>query len=125
LTLGPETEEYVVFYVDILISKSSEEHMIHLDLVLNKLTHAGCTINMAKCQCVNLCAVSLGNFLLRVLYLLKTSKEAPRWPTLYNGSFYLFVASAIFTVTFIIINFVDFFDAEYRDSVLERLGLSS
>jgi hypothetical protein len=52
LTLGKETEEYVVFYVDdiLIYSKSYEEHLAHVDSVLSKLTRAGFTINIEKCQ---------------------------------------------------------------------------
>jgi hypothetical protein len=52
LTLGVETEEYVVFYVDdiLIYSKSFEEHVIHLDTAIKKLTKAGFTLNIGKCQ---------------------------------------------------------------------------
>jgi hypothetical protein len=52
LTLGAEMDAYVVFYVDdiLIYSKSFEEHVTHLDTVLNKLTKAGFTLNIKKCQ---------------------------------------------------------------------------
>jgi hypothetical protein len=52
LALGKGTEEYVVFYVDdiLIYSESYEEHLAHVDSVLNKLTKAGFTINIEKCQ---------------------------------------------------------------------------
>jgi hypothetical protein len=41
-----------VFYVDELLkhSKSFEEHLTHLDIVIRKLTKAGFTLNAAKCR---------------------------------------------------------------------------
>jgi hypothetical protein len=52
MALGKDTESYVTFYVDDIIvhSKTFEEHLIHLDLVMRKLSKAGFTINAAKCQ---------------------------------------------------------------------------
>jgi hypothetical protein len=52
VTLGNETDEFVVFYVEDLIikSKSFEDHLIHLDYVLGKLTRAGFNVNAAKCR---------------------------------------------------------------------------
>jgi putative transposase len=43
LTLGVETEEFVVFYVDdiLFFSKSFEEHLKHLNTLIGKLAHAG------------------------------------------------------------------------------------
>jgi hypothetical protein len=42
LTLGAETEGYVVVYVDdiVIYSRSFEEHLIHLDIIIGNLTHA-------------------------------------------------------------------------------------
>jgi hypothetical protein len=52
LALGGSSLNYVVFYVyDILIySKTFDEHMMHIDTVLGKLTEAGFTINAYKCR---------------------------------------------------------------------------
>jgi hypothetical protein len=52
LTLGAETEEYMVFYIDdiLIYSKSFEEHLIHFDTVTGKLTWAGFTLNINKCH---------------------------------------------------------------------------
>jgi hypothetical protein len=52
LALGNETSEFVVYYVDdILIhSRSFNEHLRHIDIVMHKLTQAGFTVNAAKCQ---------------------------------------------------------------------------
>jgi hypothetical protein len=52
LALGGETDEFVVFYVDdvLVFSRSFEEHLKHLDIVLNKLARAGFTLNAAKCR---------------------------------------------------------------------------
>jgi hypothetical protein len=51
-TLGVETEEYVVFYIDDILvhSKSFEQHLIHLNTVIGKLTRAGFTLNISKCR---------------------------------------------------------------------------
>ena len=45
-------QEYLVTYVDDLIvhSETFAEHMTHLDQVLTKLTTAGFTVNVTKCQ---------------------------------------------------------------------------
>jgi hypothetical protein len=50
--LGPDTNEYAVHYVDDLVvfSKKFEEHLRHLDLVFSKLTTAGFTMNLEKCN---------------------------------------------------------------------------
>jgi len=46
------TREYALHYVDDLVvfSKTFEEHLEHLDTVLRKLTTAGFTINLIKCN---------------------------------------------------------------------------
>jgi hypothetical protein len=48
--LGDETCSYVINYVDdiLIFSRSFDQHMDHLDTVLNKLTSAGFTINARK-----------------------------------------------------------------------------
>jgi len=50
--LGDETCSYVIIYVDdiLIFSRSFDQHMDHLDTVLNKLTSAGFTINVRKCS---------------------------------------------------------------------------
>jgi hypothetical protein len=56
LTLGGGLEEFVVHYIDDLLihSKTFEDHLKHLDLVLGKLTRAGFTLNASKCKfCCN------------------------------------------------------------------------
>jgi hypothetical protein len=52
LALGGGTERFVVCYCDdILIhSKSFQEHLVHLDIVIGRLTKAGFTLNAAKCR---------------------------------------------------------------------------
>jgi hypothetical protein len=52
LALGEHPTGNIVFYIDdILIhSKTLDEHLIHLDTVLDRLTRAGFTINVAKCR---------------------------------------------------------------------------
>jgi hypothetical protein len=52
LSLGEHTESFVTAYVDdILIhSKTFEDHLRHLDLVISKLTTAGFTLNVRKCR---------------------------------------------------------------------------
>lgn len=52
LVLGSDSEEFVVFYVDDLLvfSRSFEDHLKHLNIVIGKLTEAGFTINAAKCR---------------------------------------------------------------------------
>jgi hypothetical protein len=49
--LGKETVGYVTNYVDdiLIFSRSFDEHIDHLDTVLNKLTSAGFTVNAQKC----------------------------------------------------------------------------
>jgi hypothetical protein len=56
LTLGGGLEEFVVHYIDDLLihSKTFEEHVKHLHIVLSKLTRAGFTLNSKKCKfCCN------------------------------------------------------------------------
>jgi hypothetical protein len=49
--LGADTSEYVIHYVDdFIFSRTSEEHLEHLDKVLRKLTTSGFTINLGKCN---------------------------------------------------------------------------
>jgi hypothetical protein len=52
LALGSDSTGYVLNYVDdiIVYSKTYEEHIKHLDAVLGKLTTAGFTINIDKCD---------------------------------------------------------------------------
>jgi hypothetical protein len=52
LALGGSDLEYVVFYVDdiLIYSRTFDEHMMHIDAVLGKLTTAGFTINANKCR---------------------------------------------------------------------------
>jgi hypothetical protein len=49
--LGADTHGYVIAYVDDLViySNSYEEHIRHVDTVLERLTNAGFTINAKKC----------------------------------------------------------------------------
>jgi hypothetical protein len=51
-TLGPETSDYALAYVDDIVchSKSFNLHLEHLNTVLRKLTEAGFTINASKCK---------------------------------------------------------------------------
>ena len=50
--LGEETCGYVINYLDdfLIFSRDFDQHMDHLDTVLNKLTSAGFTINVRKCS---------------------------------------------------------------------------
>ena len=50
LVLGPEIRAFTTVYVDDLLiaSESYEQHLRHLDMVLNRLKEAGITTNMAK-----------------------------------------------------------------------------
>jgi hypothetical protein len=50
--LGMDSSDYMCHYVDDLVvfSRTFEEHIIHLGLVLGKLTSAGFNINIAKCK---------------------------------------------------------------------------
>jgi hypothetical protein len=52
LVLGSDSKGYVLNYVDdnIVYSNTYEEHIKHLDTVLGKLTTAGFTINIDKCD---------------------------------------------------------------------------
>jgi hypothetical protein len=52
LALGEGNESFVLAYVDdiLVYSKTSEEHLKHLDIVIGKLTQAGFTLNVAKCK---------------------------------------------------------------------------
>jgi len=55
LVLGSDSTGYVFNYVDYIIvySNTYEEHIKHLDAVLGKLTTAGFTINIDKCNFVS------------------------------------------------------------------------
>jgi hypothetical protein len=55
LVLGSDSTGYVLNYVDdiVVYSKTYEEHVKHLDAVLGKLTTAGFTINIDKCEFVS------------------------------------------------------------------------
>jgi hypothetical protein len=50
--LGEETRSYVTNYIEefLIFSRSFDQHMDHLDTVLNKLTSARVTINARKCN---------------------------------------------------------------------------
>jgi len=50
--LGDETCGYIINYVDIILifSHDFDQHMEHLETVLNRLTSAGFTINARKCS---------------------------------------------------------------------------
>jgi len=50
--LGTDTSEYALHYVDDLVvfSKTFDEHLDHLDSVFRKLTTAGFTMNLRKCN---------------------------------------------------------------------------
>jgi hypothetical protein len=52
LALGGSSLNNVVFYVDdiLIYSKTFDEHMMHIDAVLRKLTRAGFTTNATKCH---------------------------------------------------------------------------
>lgn len=51
--LGPEVKEFCVNYLDdlaILTNGTLEEHIEHIDIILNKLQNAGLTCNIEKCH---------------------------------------------------------------------------
>jgi hypothetical protein len=52
LSLGEGNESFVLAYVDdiLVYSRTFEEHLHHLDIVIGKLTHAGFTLNITKCK---------------------------------------------------------------------------
>ena len=52
LALGPEVDDFVSVFVDdiLIISKSFEEHMQHLDIVFRKLRDANLALNLEKCE---------------------------------------------------------------------------
>ena len=52
LALGPEVEDFVSVFVDdiLVISKSFEEHLKHLDTVFTKLRQANLMVNYEKCE---------------------------------------------------------------------------
>ena len=52
LALGPEVEEFVSIFVDdiLIVSKSFEEHLEHLDIVLSKLRKANLVLKQSKCE---------------------------------------------------------------------------
>jgi hypothetical protein len=52
LALGNGTESFVTAYVDdiLVYSKTFEDHIRHLDIVIAKLTTAGFTLNVSKCK---------------------------------------------------------------------------
>jgi transposase InsO family protein len=52
LALGNDTEDFVTAYVDDILvhSRTFEEHIRHLDIVIAKLTAAGFTLNVNKCK---------------------------------------------------------------------------
>ena len=51
-SLLPEKDEFSALYTNdvIVFSNSSEEHMVHLWLVLQCLRNAGLTVKQRKCQ---------------------------------------------------------------------------
>ena len=52
LALGDGTESFVLAYVDdiLVYSKTFEEHLEHLNIVVKKLTESGFTLNATKCR---------------------------------------------------------------------------
>ena len=58
LTLGSDTHDYALAYVDDIVVHSPifELHLKHLDTVLSRLTRAGFTVNAVKC---NFCKVEI------------------------------------------------------------------
>jgi hypothetical protein len=52
LALGNDYDAYVVFYSDdiLVYSKTFQDHLVHLDTVISRLTEAGFTLNIAKCH---------------------------------------------------------------------------
>ena len=58
LTLGSDTYDYALAYVDDIIDHSItfELHLKHLDTVLSRLTRAGFTVNAGKC---NFCTIEI------------------------------------------------------------------
>jgi hypothetical protein len=52
LTLGSDTEAYLVFYMDAILVQSHtfEEHLAHLGTVIYRLIQAGFTLNARKCR---------------------------------------------------------------------------
>jgi hypothetical protein len=52
LSLGRESKDYVVFYVDdiLVYSRNFKEHLSHLEKVIGKITKAGFTLNATKCH---------------------------------------------------------------------------
>ena len=52
LALGPEVEDFVSVFVDdiLIISKSFEEHIQHLEIVFQKLKDANLALNLEKCK---------------------------------------------------------------------------
>ena len=49
--LGSDVSSFCACYVDdvVIFCKTSEEHLRHINLIFNKLTTAGFTINALKC----------------------------------------------------------------------------
>jgi hypothetical protein len=65
--LGDETCGYVINYIDdiVIFSRSFDQHMDHLDTVINKLTSAGSTPNAQKCSFYKLEIKFLGHLVSR------------------------------------------------------------
>lgn len=65
LILGPEVREFTVNYIDdlLIVSDSFENHMAHLDQVLQKLKHANITINLEKTHFLKDRVLFLGHIL--------------------------------------------------------------
>jgi len=63
--LGSDVSSFCACYVDdrVIFCKTLEEHLRHIDLIFNKLTTAGFTINALKCK---FCQPQM-NFLGRVI----------------------------------------------------------
>ena len=55
LVLGHEVEDFVSVFVDdiLIISRSFEEHLQHLEIVFRKLRDANLALNLEKCELVN------------------------------------------------------------------------
>jgi hypothetical protein len=70
LALGGDTEGYIVFYIDDnqVHSWTFEEHLVHLDTVIGKLTQTGFAQNVAKKSVAEKKQNSLGTILIEDVY---------------------------------------------------------